>query len=528
MNKKWLALLLMMVIAVLAACSNDSSDGDSTSSDSSNSNDSAVNSDDTNKDPNLVIAIGSDMVSFDIHDHNNTSTEAIHQHIFDYLFKRDSNNELQPMLAESYEIVSDTQVNIKLKEGVKFHNGDEFTGEDVKFTLERVAQDSTLQEHSNYNQIKEVEVVDPYNVILHLNAPEPSIIHRLSRVGSGMLPKKYIEENGWDNFLSNPIGTGPYKFVEWVRDNKIVFERYDDYYQGAVDTWDTVTFRIIPENSTRVSELLTGGVDIATNIPPADWDRVNGNEGTQLKQEQSNRTIFLVLNTKEGYPTADVKVRQAIDYAIDDKTLAEVALKGAGIPTRTMVGPDNFGHEPSLFDSSNYDVEKAKALLAEAGYADGFEMTLSSPRGRYLMDAEVSELITGMLAQVGITVKLEFLEWSSFVEMRNANENKDAYLLGLGNSMFDGAYSVDWFRAGRNTDHTGYSNDKVEELLAQSKVNMDPATREVQLQEIQKVVAEDVPYVFLYLEKINTGVNDRINWTPTSDEMLYAPSMSLN
>ena len=291
--------------------------------------------------------------------------------------------------------------------------------------------------------------------------------------------------------------------------------------------WDTVTFRIIPENSTRVSELLTGGVDIATNIPPADWDRVNNNEGTSLKQEVSNRTIFLMLRTTEGYPTSDVRVRQAIDLAIDNKTLAEVALKGAGIPVRSMVGPGNFGHEPSLYDSYNYDLEKAKQLLADAGYADGFEMTFHAPKGRYLMDAEVSELIVGMLSQVGIKAKLQFLEWSNFVEMRNANENKDMYLLGLGNSMYDGAYAVDWFNAERNKDHTDYSNAEVEKLLEQSKVNMDPKTREVQIQEIQKIVAEDVPYVFLYLEKINVGVSDRVNFTPSSDEMLYAPTMSL-
>lgn len=519
MNKKIVALLLFAFVLILSACSaNNSSDGEEGGKTTSSPE---------NKSRGLTIAIGSDMLGFDIHDHNNTSTESIHQHMFDYLFKRDANNELQPMLAESYEIIDDTTVKITLKQGVKFHNGDEFTAEDVKFTLERVAQTSTLKEHANYKQIKEVQVVDPYTVNIITFAPEPSIIHRLSRLGSGMLPKKYIEENGWDHFLENPIGTGPYKFVEWVRDNKIVFEKYDDYYQGAVDEWDTVTFRIIPENSTRVSELLTGGVDIATNIPPADWDRVNSNEGTSLKQEVSNRTIFLMLRTTEGYPTSDVRVRQAIDYAIDDRTITEVALKGAGIPTLSMVGPGNFGHEPSLYDTSNYDLEKAKQLLADAGYPDGFEMTLHSPKGRYLMDAEVSELIVGMLSQVGIKVKLEFLEWSNFVEMRTANKNKDAYMLGLGNSMFDGAYAVDWFNAERNIDHTDYSNSEVEKLLAQSQVNMDPTTREKQIQEIQKIVAEDAPYIYLYLEKINVGVNNRVDFTPTSDEMLYAPSMKL-
>lgn len=518
MNKKILSFMFLMLVLVLSACNSDNS---------SKQEDGDTNSSLENRSKDLTIAIGSDMLGFDIHDHNNTSTESIHQNMFDYLFKRDENNDLQPMLADSYEIVDDTTMKVTLKQGVKFHNGDEFTAEDVKFSLERVAQTSTLKENPNYKQIKEVQVLDNYNLNIITFEPEPSIIHRLSRLGSGMLPKKYIEENGWDYFLEHPIGTGPYKFVEWVRDNKIVFEKFDDYYQGNVSEWDTVTFRIIPENSTRVAELLTGGVDIATNIPPADWDRVNSNNGTSLKQEVSNRSIFLMLRTTEGYPTSDVRVRQAIDYAIDDGMLTEMALKGAGIPVLSTVGPGNFGHEPSLYNTFNYDLEKSKQLLADAGYPDGFEMTLYSPKGRYLMDAEVSELIVGMLSQVGIKVNLEFLEWSNFIEMRNANKNKDAYMLGLGNSMFDGAYAVDWYNAERNVGHTDYSNSKVEELLAQSKVNMDPTTREKQIQEIQKIVAEDTPYINLYLEKINVGVNERIDFIPTSDEMLYAPSMKL-
>ncbi len=511
------------MVLILAACSGNTS---TETNEETPEMETEGNTESTAEDRELVIAIGSDMLGFDIHAHNNTSTESIHQNMFDYLFKRDENNELQPWLAESYEIIDDMTIQVVLKQGVKFHNGDDFTADDVKYTLERVATDDTLKEHPNYKQIKEVKIVDPYTVQIVTHAPEPSIIHRLSRLGSGMLPSKYIEENGWDYFLENPIGTGPYKFVEWVRDDRIVFEPFDDYFLGKVEEWDKVTFRVIPEDSTRVSELLAGGVDIATNIPPADWDRVESNESTSLKQEVSNRTIFLVLRATEGYPTADAKVRQAIDYAIDDGTLTEFALQGAGIPTLTMVGPGNFGHEPSLYDTYNYDIEKAKQLLAEAGYPNGFEMTLHASKGRYLQDAEVAELIVGMLAQAGITVNLEFSEWSTFVELRNANENKEAYLLGLGNSMYDGAYSLDRFHSDRFAGHTDYANAEVDAILNESRTNMDSSTREQQLQEVQQIVAEDVPYVTLYLEKINTGVNDRINFTPTSDEMLYVPTIT--
>ena len=503
----FVAIFAIVVSTFLVACGNsNSSSGDK-------------------KDKSLVIAIGSDIISFDIHNHNNTSTESVHQNMFDYLFKRDENNEIKPDLVETYKIVKDTTLEAKLKEGVKFHNGDPLTSEDVKYTLERVAKDETLKEYPNYKQIKEVQIIDDLNFKIITYKAEPSLLHRLSRLGSGILPSKYIKEKGFDYFLEHPIGTGPYKFKEWVRDEKVVFEPFKDYFKGKVDTWDKVTFRVIPENSTRVSELLTGGVDIATNIPPSDWKRVEDNDRTSLKQEISNRTIMLILRATKGYPTSDVRVRQAIDYAIDDKSLAENALKGGGIPTLTKVGPGNFGANPDLYDQYHFDIDKAKALLKEAGYEKGFEMTLHSPKGRYLQDAEVTEMIAGMLSKVNIKVKIDFMEWSNFVEMRTAKKNKDAYLLGLGNSMFDGAYAVDWYRAERNIGETDYKNNKIEKLLEESASNMDAESRTKQLQEIESIVAEDVPHIHLYQEKIYTGVNDRVDYTPTQDEMLYVPTI---
>ncbi|MDN4494772.1 ABC transporter substrate-binding protein [Ureibacillus sp. BA0131] len=518
-RKRFWGIFLFVITAILlVGCS-----GETTTSEPT---DTEQNSTGSEADKNLTIAIGADMVTFDIHDHNNTSTEAIHVNMFNYLFKKDENGEIHPELVEEFNIIDDLTVEMKLKEGVTFHNGDPLTSEDVKFTLERVATDDKLKEYPNYKQIKEVQIVDDLTFKVITHAPEPSLFHRLSRLGSGILPKKYIDENGWDHFLSNPVGTGPYQFKEWVRDDHITLVPYDNYYDGKVEEWEEVVFRVIPENSTRVSELLTGGVDIAVNIPPADWERVNSNEGTSIVQEVSNRVIMLILRSTEGLPTADVRVRQALDYAIDDGALVNNVLQGGAVPTTTMVGPGNFGHNPDLYETYNYDVEKAKELLAQAGYEDGFEMTLQAPRGRYLQDAEVAEMIAGMLAAINVKVNVEFLEWSNFVEMRNANENKEAYLLGLGNSMFDGAYSVDWYRAERYAGHTDYKNDQIEELLAASASNMNPEERAKQIQEISTIAAEDLPFINLYQEKINIGISDSVDFDPTPDEMLYAPSIT--
>ncbi|EGL81762.1 ABC-type transporter, periplasmic subunit [Caldalkalibacillus thermarum TA2.A1] len=522
MRKSLLLLTLLMLGALIfAGCGGQETSSDPDTSTTEQPEEKA----ESPEDRILTIAMGTDILTFDIHDHNHTATEAVHVNMFNYLFKRNAEGEIEPELVETYELLDDTSWKMTLKQGVKFHNGDELTAEDVKFTLERVATDSSLRDHPNYAQIKEVEVLGDYEFIIHTHNPEPALLNRISRLASGILPKKYIEENGWDHFLSNPVGTGPYKFVEWVRDDRIVLEPFEDYFEGKVDEWDQVVFRVIPENSTRVAELLTGNVDIAVNIPPADWDRVNNNEGTSIKMGPTSRILLLVLRATEGYPTSDVRVRQAIDYAIDQRAIVEHVLGGAGVPTRSRIVPGTFGFHPDYYDTYVYDPEKAKALLAEAGYPDGFEMTLHSPQGRYLQDREVAETIAGMLAKVGITVNIEFMEWSSFVEMRQAHNNKDAYLLGLGNSMFDAALALDWYRSERFVGETDYKNEEIDELLALAEQNMDLEEREKQYQRIIEIAAEEVPHVLLYQQYNVDGVSDRIDYEPVIDEMIYVPNI---
>lgn len=527
MRKYWKLgfMSLLLVMFIVAGCSNSDSGGSSTGTDPGSSNTGA---DSGGKDENrtLTIAIGTDMVSFDIHDHNNTSTEAIHINMFNYLFKRDVNKEIKPELVEKYELLDNTTWQFELKQGITFHNGDPLTAEDVKFSLERAAKDTSLRENPNYKQILEVKVLDDHTFQILTDGPQPALLNRLSRIGSGILPKNYIEENGWENFLKKPIGTGPFQFVEWVRDDRIVFEPYENYWGGKVEEWDKLVFRVIPEASTRVGELLTGGVDIATNVAPNEWDRVNNNEGTSMISYDSNRVIMLTVRQTEGLPTSDPRVVEAIDLAIDNKALTEYVLGGAGTPTRTRLTPGNFGADESLFDTYVYDVERAKELLAEAGYPDGFELTLQSPHGRYLQDREVVEMIVGMLAEVGIRANLEFMEWSTFVEMRNSKTNKDLYFIGFGNSMFDGDLVADVYRSERAAGEFDYVNKEVDELIAAARVNMDPNERAEQYKRIQQIIAEERPHIYLYLEKSNYGVSDRINFQPQMDEMIIASQIT--
>jgi len=474
----------------------------------------------------LTIASGNDIVSFDIHNHNNTSTEAVHINMYNYLVRKDAHQQTQPDLATSWSKIDDTTWEFKLRDDVKFHNGDPFTAADVKYTLERVANDNTLLEYGNYKQIKEVKVIDDHTVHILTHGPQPVLLNRLSRLGSGMLPSKYIQEKGFDEYLKNPVGTGPYKFKEWKRDDRLILERNDDYF-GEKGKWDEVVFRAIPEDSTRVSELLTGGVDVAVNIPPTDLDRIKDNNSTYVLQGPTQRVMQLTMRMTDGTPTANPKVREAIEMAIDKQAIVDNILAGGGTITRTRVTPGNFGADPSLFGTSIYDPERAKQLLKEAGYGNGLEITMSSPSGRYLKDKETAELIQAFLGEVGIKVNLELMEWSKFNEMYRSKKMKEMFMIAYANSMFDGSLAFDRAHSEIAKGETDYNNPEVDKLLEEAEVNMNVPEREKQYHQIQQMVANDRPFIYLFQMSANYGASNRVQFEPRLDEMLPVDNIIL-
>ncbi|MED1953665.1 ABC transporter substrate-binding protein [Brevibacillus centrosporus] len=474
----------------------------------------------------LTIANGSDMLSFDIHDHSSASTEAIHVNIFNYLLKHDAEGKFVPDLAESWENVNPTTWRFKLRQGVKFQNGDPFTAADVKFTLERVAKDEKLSEHSNYDEIQEVKVVDDHTVDVITKNADPILLNRLSRSGSSMLPSKYIAEKGWEEFLKNPVGTGPYKFQEWKRDDRLVLVKNDGYF-GDKPKWDKVIFRVIQEDSTRVAELMTGGIDVALNIPPSDEERIESNEGTSVITGPSQRVMTMEVRVTPGRVTADPRVREAIDLAIDEKAIIDNLYAGKGTPTQTRVTPGNFGAHIGLYNKYNYDPERAKQLLAEAGYANGVDVTFTAPSGRYLKDKETAELVTAMLTEVGFRVKLELMEWSAFNERLSARKMDELFMVAYGNSMFDAALALDRVTIARTKDRTDYTNPEVEALYKAASQNMNPTERLKQFEKIQEIVAKELPQIYLLQMDSTYGVNDRIAYKPRVDEMLYVDEITL-
>ncbi|WP_221564556.1 ABC transporter substrate-binding protein [Alkalihalobacillus sp. TS-13] len=518
MNRKTVVfsftLILMLILSGCTTVGNQSENGKSAA--------------DKKEDRELIIGIPNDIKSFDIHNHNQVLTESVHINMFNYLFKRQTDTKVETELVDTYKLIDDVTWEFKLKEGITFHNGDPLTADDVEFTIERVAKDETLAEHSNMEVVKDVKVVNETTFQIITDNPQPTLINLLSRIGSGILPKNYIEENGWDHFLNKPVGSGPFKFVDWRRDNQIVFEPYDKYYEGKNEEWDKLVFRVIPETSTRINELLTGGVDIITEVTPNDIARINENEGTKAVSTPSQRVAILALQHREDYPTSDPKVREAIELAINNEVLVEQILKGEAVPVRTRVTPGNFGADPSLYDSYLYDVERSKELLAEAGYGDGLELSLSIPTGYYLKGDEISQAIKAMLSEVGITLNIEFSEYSRYIELRNSGEFGDMYFGAYGNSLFDASIALDMFASENGEKRIGYSNQEVKELFNSALTNMDTEEREKQYQKIQQIVAEERPFIYLYLQNEAYGIREGIDFKPRVDSMLYTPDITRN
>lgn len=471
----------------------------------------------------LVIAQGVDIHGFDVHDHTVTAIEAVLVNLFDYLLMRSPDGVLEPALATAWERVSDTAMRFTLREGVLWHDGAPFTADDVAFSLMRVATDPSLREHGNYNQIREVEVVSPLEVIVHTHDPDPVLLSRLSRIGSAIVPRHHVEAVGWDGFDRDPIGTGPYRFVEWRRDERLVLAAFDQHWRGR-PAFDRLVHRTIPEDSTRVAELLTGGVHVATNVPSQDAERLRASGRVRVEPWPTPRVMLYLLNTAADVPTGDPRVREAIELAIDNQLLIDVLMGGLGTPTRGRVSPGIEAAPMRLYDTYLYDPERAVALLAEAGYGPG-ELTLrvQGPAGRYPQDADILEVTAVMLEAVGIRAEVEALEWSAYLSrVWNADAVEHMGLIGLGNSLFDAslAYTLilcDGFYTGK----TNWCDPGFDALLEEALVELDPERRAALYDQVYQVVADERVMVFLFQLEGLVGVAEGVAWTPRVDELLW-------
>jgi len=483
----------------------------------------------------VVIAQGVDPSTLDTQNQQETPASVVATHIFDKLVERDQNLKIVPALAaELPKLVAPTVWEVKLRKGVKFHNGEEFNAESVKFSLERVK--TGLRASSNFRPIDRVEIVDAYTVKVHTSKPWPTFTSIMGFAQASMYPPKAYAGKDTAFISKNPIGTGPYKFVRWNKDEEIVLEANDQYWRGAPKI-KTVVFRPIPDDAVRVAALQNGEVDVAVNIPPHLANIIAGHPKVFLSTAPSIRTLQLMFVTHEfdaqhklvgPYKgvTADKRVRQAIAYALDVDEIIKGVLDGKAMRTATLLTPLHFGYDPSL-KPIKQDLGKVKHLLTEAGYPGGLEITLNSPQGRYVRDKEVAEAVAGQLTKAGIKTQLKTYEFVNYLNnLVYVHKPGPVWLIGWGTPTLD-AETVygPLFRTGSNLGN--YSNPDFDGMVDQAQTQMDEKQRLATYHRINKLWIEDMPAVPLYQQLDLYGSNKRLNWKARSDELIKAYDMSI-
>lgn len=468
----------------------------------------------------LTIAQGNDILSLDPANHGNNSTEASLVNIYEYLVDKDfSSGSLvfKPRLALSWTRDDPSTWTFTLRKDVTWHDGKPFTARDVKFTVERTQQDKKLKSNAKFKSIQNVQVLDEHTLRIRTTRPDSLLLHSFVGNGAGILPQDAFQAaGGADVFFRHPVGTGPYRFQEWIKADRLVLQAHPQWW-GGTPKWSRVVVRAIPETTTRVSEFITGGVDIAVNIPPEDIARIKANAGTRIISFDIARNLALHVRTGEGWATHDPRVREAIDLAIDRNALAKQVVEGYAIPTRGYFPAQIPGYDPALSKDLHYDPDRARALLREAGHADGVQIKLSTPSGRYVKDREISEAVAGYLEQAGFKVKLEVLDWTVYNTRMVSDGFGELYLWGMG-SYTDGSVL---FRDPYER-HYAWHDPEFERLGDEVGAASPEEKRLAIIRQGQEIIAAQRVRIGLVYPLAIYGVGQRVKFAGRFDEMIAA------
>jgi len=450
------------------------------------------------------------------------TTNNMLEHIYDRLLDRDPKTfKPKPMLAESWRIVNDTTWEFKLRKGVKFHNGEPFTAHAVKATID-YALDPANKSHftaaAYWGLVKEVQVVDDFAVRFLTKQPWPNLIDSASLTNSLIMPAKALRELGPAKLAEKPIGTGPFRFVEWKRDERLVLERNPDYWQGPADV-SRLTFRFIPEFSARMAALLSGEIDIMKDVPPHAVEAVERSGRARLRSTVSSRINYLALvNLKPG-PMQDVRVRRAMNHAVDVDELIKQVLKGRATRMCGPMAPANVDYAP--VECYKHDQARALALLKEVGQDPAkLELTLDTPSGRYPLDKDVSLAIAAQLQRLGIKVNVVVNEWGTHLDKIKNRNTGDMFFLGWGPALHGQGTMQPLFLADQTYASYG-NNAMLSEKISRASTLLDPKARAEAYAELQRLVHDEAPWVFLWQQHDLYGVAGRVEWSPRADEKVW-------
>lgn len=511
MNRFRGVLAALAVLAVVAAaCGGDGDDGGGGGT-------AAGGGGDGGGGDRITIALGSEPTTLDPQARDDGGERAVNDNIYETLVSRDREGALQPLLATAMPTQVDaTTWEVKLQEGITFQNGNPFNADTAAFSIERIIDPEFNSEQSSFFEgITGAEAVDPTTVRITTEGPDPVFPARLVTI-------KMVdpEEAGQDDFAENPVGTGPYTFVQWDRGQQVMLEANEDYW-GDAPSIPNVTYKFVEEPGTRLSGLTAGDFDIIQNLLPEDVDRA-----PKAARVVGIEHPVMVLNTMEG-PTADPQVREAMNLAVDKEAIVNDLYGGlATVDNCQTQSPSFFGYNESL-EPKPYDPERAKQLIEDAGAA-GQTVQIISTSGRWLKDRELTEAVANYWTEAGLQVDVQFFELSEYLDRIFDRSNRPStYFVSSGNELLDASRQM---AAYVDMEGVGASNDDAEltALVRQAAVETDEAARLELYQQITQEVCDESLYAFLINVEDTYGLSERVNWEPRVDAKILVSEMELS
>lgn len=486
----------------------------------------------------------SDIATWDIHSQNHALQNGIHAAVYESLVYYNSQTfKIEPMLATSWTQVSPTQLRVTLRSGVKFHDGSEFTADDAVFSLQRAM--APTSNFTPYTQgIDRVVKVDNRTIDIFTKAFNPVLLNQLTELR--MMSKAWAEKNNSvapkdiktqdENFAHrNAMGTGPFMLREWQPDQRLVLVRNPNWWGTAPTNVTEIVYTPVSAVATRMAALLSGEVDFVLDPSPQDLPRIRSNANLKVLDGIENRTIFFGMDqhrdelvgsdVKGKNPLKDVRVRKALYQAIDANTISRVTMRGLGQPTGALVAPQVAGWTEGVHKRFPFDVEAARKLLADAGYPNGFEVDFACPNNRYINDEQICQAVTAMWARIGVRAKLRTMPLVTYFPMIQRHE-ASIYMLGWGVPTFDALYSLQSLvrtpgQGGDGNYNVGrYSNPKMDALIDQIKVEMDPAKRTALMTEALQLQNDDVAHIPLHNQVIPWAMKRNIEVVHRADNRI--------
>jgi peptide/nickel transport system substrate-binding protein len=477
--KKWLVAIVALLVVISTGCSSSSSGNESKTG--------------GNVPQEITYATTSDVVGLSpILTNDSVSSNVINQ-VYETLFTRNPETmEIEPLLAESYETPDDTTWIIKLKEGIKFHDGTDFNAEAVKYTFDKFRDPKTAAPRASLLEpVESVTVIDDYTVEIKTKYPYGPLLAALSHTNASIVSPKADQSQ---DLMKEPVGTGPFKFVSWTPGDQVVLEKNEEYWQGAPKL-DKVVFKVVPEVTTVISMLQTGKVHFIDAIPTEQLKRVESLKNVEVIKKEGTPVYYMGFNM-EKEPMNNPEFRQAVAYALDREAYVN-KLNGLGVKGNSVIGPKVFGFDESADKAGyEYNLEKAKELVKKNNFGDKELTILVANRDSYMLMAEIAQ---SQLTEAGLKVSIETMEWGTFLDTAREG-NYDITFLGWSNVTADGS---ELLYPNFHSDNIGasnrvrYNNPEFDQLVEESRMNIDQDVRKQKLNEANQLLVKDAPIIVM-------------------------------